>query len=113
MSTTPCSQRELAVGWALHALEPEEEARVAAHLPQCPECRERVAQTERTAALSLYLAMMTATCLELIGAKGPTLVEGPFARNALYAAMLGAATARPVLLPAPGSTGTAATSTTQ
>lgn len=61
---------------------------------------------ERTAALSLYLAMMTATCLELIGAEGPTLVEGPFARNALYVAMLGAATGRPVLLPAPGSTGT-------
>lgn len=61
---------------------------------------------ERTAALSLYLAMMTATCLDLIGADGPTLVEGPFARNALYVAMLRAATARPVLLPAPGSTGT-------
>ncbi|MFT3974731.1 MAG: FGGY-family carbohydrate kinase [Amaricoccus sp.] len=61
---------------------------------------------ERTAALSLYLAMMTSTCLELIGAAGPTLVEGPFARNALYVAMLGAATGRPVVLPAPGSTGT-------
>lgn len=61
---------------------------------------------ERTAALSLYLAMMTATCLELIGAAGPTLVEGPFARNTLYVSMLGAATARPVVLPAPGSTGT-------
>lgn len=61
---------------------------------------------ERTAALSLYLAMMTATCLELVGAAGPTLVEGPFARNALYVAMLAAATGRPVRLPAPGSTGT-------
>lgn len=61
---------------------------------------------EQTAALSLYLAMMTSTCLELIGAGGPTLVEGPFARNALYVAMLRAATGRPVLLPAPGSTGT-------
>jgi sugar (pentulose or hexulose) kinase len=61
---------------------------------------------ERTAALSLYLAMMTATCLELIGADGPTLVEGPFARNALYVAMLRAASGRPVVLPAPGSTGT-------
>lgn len=61
---------------------------------------------ERAAALSLYLALMTATCLDLIGADGPTLVEGPFARNALYVAMLAVATARPVRLPAPGSTGT-------
>lgn len=61
---------------------------------------------ERTAALSLYLALMTATCLDLIGADGPTLVEGPFARNAHYVAMLAAATGRPVRLPAPGSTGT-------
>lgn len=61
---------------------------------------------ERTAALSLYLAMMTATCLDLVGAAGPTLVEGPFARNALYVAMLAAAAGRPVRLPAPGSTGT-------
>jgi anti-sigma-K factor RskA len=51
MSTTPCSQRDLAVGWALHALEPEEEAAVAAHLPLCAECRDRVAETELTAAL--------------------------------------------------------------
>lgn len=61
---------------------------------------------ERIAALSLYLAMMTATCLELIGADGPTLVEGPFAGNSLYVDMLRAATARPVRLPALGSTGT-------
>ena len=36
----------------------------------------------RTAAVSFYLAMMTATALELIGARGPTIVEGPFAGNA-------------------------------
>ena len=28
--------------------------------------------------------MMTATALELIGARGPTVVEGPFAANALF-----------------------------
>ncbi|WP_299938192.1 FGGY-family carbohydrate kinase [uncultured Pelagimonas sp.] len=43
---------------------------------------------ERIYALSLYLALMTQTCLDLIGAKGPTLVEGPFARNADFLDML-------------------------
>ena len=51
----------------------------------------------RTVALSFYLALMTATCLRLAGALGPTIVEGPFAANTLYLAMLGAATGRPVL----------------
>ncbi|MGY1707140.1 anti-sigma factor domain-containing protein [Geodermatophilus sp. SYSU D00697] len=36
---------ELAVGWALHALEPEEETLVAAHLPECARCRHTVAET--------------------------------------------------------------------
>lgn len=68
--------------------------------------REDIAPDERASALSLYLALMTATCLDLVAADGPTLVEGPFARNDLYVAMLAAATRRSVLLPAPGSTGT-------
>jgi sugar (pentulose or hexulose) kinase len=51
----------------------------------------------RTAALSFYLAMMTDTCLRLTGAAGPTIVEGPFARNTTFLAMLRAATNRPVL----------------
>jgi sugar (pentulose or hexulose) kinase len=46
---------------------------------------------------SPYLAMMTNTCLRLTGAAGPTTVKGPFARNAEFIAMLGAATGRPVL----------------
>lgn len=50
----------------------------------------------RAAALSFYLAMMTDTCLRLTGAEGPTIVEGPFAHNTQYLAMLGAATGRPV-----------------
>ena len=33
---------------------------------------------ERFAAVSFYLAMMTATCLGMIGAEGPVVVEGPF-----------------------------------
>ncbi len=53
---------------------------------------------EKGAALSLYLALMTATCLDLIGARGPIIVEGPFARNALYLDMLTAQTGRNVLV---------------
>jgi anti-sigma-K factor RskA len=37
---------ELAVGWALHALEPEDEALFARHLPGCPRCARTVADTE-------------------------------------------------------------------
>ncbi|MFK7877446.1 MAG: FGGY-family carbohydrate kinase [Paracoccaceae bacterium] len=51
----------------------------------------------RTGALSFYLALMTDTCLQLTGALGPTIVEGPFARNPEYLSMLHAATGRPVL----------------
>lgn len=51
----------------------------------------------RSAALSFYLALMTDTCLRLTGAQGPTIVEGPFARNIEFAAMLAASTGREVL----------------
>jgi hypothetical protein len=36
---------ELAVGWALHALEPEDESLFAAHLRTCDRCRQTVADT--------------------------------------------------------------------
>jgi len=52
---------------------------------------------QRSAVLSFYLAMMTDTCLQLTGARGPTLIEGPFARNAEFTALLAAATGREVL----------------
>lgn len=61
---------------------------------------------ERFAAVSLYLAMMTATCLELTGAGGPIIVEGPFAKNRVYCAMLAAATGRTVLAGSGSATGT-------
>ncbi|MBG1232529.1 FGGY-family carbohydrate kinase [Aestuariivirga litoralis] len=61
---------------------------------------------ERRVAASYYLGLMTAKCLELIGADGPVLVEGPFASNAHLVAMLSAATGREVLLGAAEATGT-------
>ncbi|HJX44749.1 MAG TPA: anti-sigma factor, partial [Geodermatophilus sp.] len=36
---------ELAVGWALHALEPEDEALFTPHLAACPRCTRTVAET--------------------------------------------------------------------
>ncbi|GAA1715993.1 hypothetical protein GCM10009765_75930 [Fodinicola feengrottensis] len=39
---------ELAAGWALHALEPTDEARFAAHLPQCAHCQRMVADLGET-----------------------------------------------------------------
>ncbi|WP_172327633.1 FGGY-family carbohydrate kinase [Mangrovicoccus sp. HB161399] len=41
-------------------------------------------------ALSWYLALMTDTCLGLVGAEGPVIVEGPFAANPDYLEMLAA-----------------------
>lgn len=61
---------------------------------------------ERYAALSFYLAMVTAECLDMIGADGPVIVEGPFARNRHYLAMLRAATGRPVETSEDSATGT-------
>ncbi|WP_323765410.1 FGGY-family carbohydrate kinase [Marinovum sp.] len=54
----------------------------------------------RGAAVALYLALVTARCLELIGHRGEIIVEGPFARNRAYLQMLSAATGsavRPML----------------
>jgi sugar (pentulose or hexulose) kinase len=60
---------------------------------------------ERWAAACLYLALMTETCLALIGAKGPTMVEGPFSSNIAYLKALRSLTGRE-LVALPGSTGT-------
>ncbi|WP_028932361.1 anti-sigma factor [Pseudonocardia spinosispora] len=47
MSARPqCPQAELAVGWALHSLEPGDDDVVIEHLPSCPICREAIQQTE-------------------------------------------------------------------
>ncbi len=60
----------------------------------------------RFVALSFYLAMMTATCLGMIGAEGPVVTEGPFAKNGLYLQMLAAAVGRPVAGAGGSATGT-------
>ena len=57
---------------------------------------ESLTPTQKQVAVSFYLAMMAATCLELVGADGDTIVEGPFASNENFMTMLSAATARPV-----------------
>lgn len=60
---------------------------------------------ERRAAASFYLALMTATCLELIGAEGPIVADGPFAHNDLYLRMLAAASGRKVIANTEGGVG--------
>ncbi|MBY4593348.1 MULTISPECIES: FGGY-family carbohydrate kinase [Rhizobium] len=66
---------------------------------------EGASREERHAAACLYLALMTDACLGLIGAKGPVIVEGPFALNETYLKLLAALAGREVLA-LPGSTGT-------
>ena len=53
-------------------------------------------QEARFVAVTFYLAMMTAECLDITGAEGNTIVEGPFTSNRLYIEMLVAATNRGV-----------------
>jgi sugar (pentulose or hexulose) kinase len=67
---------------------------------------EPASPADRAVAASFYLALMTTTCLELIGADGPTVVEGPLAGNRLFVGMLAAAAGRPVLASATTTTGT-------
>lgn len=66
------------------------------------------AQTHAQAevALGYFLAMMTADCLDRIGAKGPVIIEGPFSANPWFVQMLAAATGRAVIAAA-SRTGTA------
>lgn len=61
---------------------------------------------EHRAAASLYQALMTATCLEMIGSRGEIIVEGPFATNQIFLAGIRSLTNRTVLASA-SQTGTA------
>jgi sugar (pentulose or hexulose) kinase len=56
----------------------------------------RLSDGQYYVAVSYYLAMMTASCLSLIGGKGKKIVEGPFSKNELYCDMLATATSSPV-----------------
>ncbi|GAK70353.1 hypothetical protein RRU01S_11_00060 [Agrobacterium rubi TR3 = NBRC 13261] len=53
---------------------------------------------ERLVAASLYAAMMTASCLELIGNSGTIIMEGPFGANRHFTAALAAITGADVLV---------------
>lgn len=64
-----------------------------------------VGSPQRAAAIGFYLALMTGTCLDLIGAEGPSVIEGTFARNPAFLTMLSAVTRRVVSASA-SSTGT-------
>lgn len=59
------------------------------------------------AVVSCYLALMTRECLELTGAGGEIVVEGPFAANRIFLQMLAASTQRPVLAQPASTMGTA------
>ncbi len=60
---------------------------------------------ERTAAASLYAALVAETSLRLAGAEGPVLIEGPLARSPLFLSALAALVPRPVI-GRPDATGT-------
>lgn len=67
---------------------------------------ERATPAQHRVTASYYLASMTATCLSLIGARGPNIVEGPFSTNPDFLDMLSAATGRPTLVSNGSNTGT-------
>ena len=57
---------------------------------------ESLSDGERTAAVSLYLALVTAACLELAGIGKQIIIEGPLARNRLFGQALAALAGVPV-----------------
>ncbi len=59
----------------------------------------------RTAAASLYLALVAHAAMAVAGAAGPIIIEGPFGRDALFAEALQSLSERPVSIAA-GATGT-------
>jgi sugar (pentulose or hexulose) kinase len=66
---------------------------------------EQLGPAERAAVASLYAALMAETCLNLAGASGPVIVEGPFAKNATFLAALASLVPSPVIA-RPDATGT-------
>ena len=80
-----CPHREVAVGWALHSLEPAEESLVAAHLPACPECAAAAALSEEVGAM--------------LGLSVPELVPSAGLEQRILS-VTGAAPAAPLVTPA-------------
>ncbi|MBV9161388.1 MAG: anti-sigma factor [Pseudonocardiales bacterium] len=88
-----CPHRELAVGWALHALEPAEESLVAAHMPECPTCTSTAAETDEIGAMlglsvpeAVPSAELEQRVLSVTGARwaapvGPRAPSAPPARH--------------------------------
>lgn len=76
---------------------PEESGPFPGHKATWTVPRTDLSEDAAQAVIAFHLALMTATCLELIGAEGPTIVEGPFAANTAFLMMLKVATDRPVL----------------
>ena len=62
-------------------------------------------------AVSLYLGMMTGTSLDLIGADGPVIVEGPFAANRTFLETLRHMSGRDIVTGGAGLTGTSSGAT--
>ncbi len=69
----PCPLNEQAVGWALHALEPDEEMAVLLHVPHCPSCQAVARDAEGV--------------LSQLGASVEQVEPPPSLRNALMAAV--------------------------
>lgn len=61
---------------------------------------------ERFALASLYAALMSATCLDLVAARGPLVIEGSFASNSLYCGLLAALRPEAPVLVSKDPTGT-------
>jgi sugar (pentulose or hexulose) kinase len=57
---------------------------------------EPISPADSRVAASLYEALMTMTCLDLIASAGPIIVEGPFAANPIFLAALHTLADRPV-----------------
>jgi Anti-sigma-K factor rskA len=69
----PCPLNEQAVGWALHALEPDEEMAVLLHVPHCPSCQ--------------AVAQDAESVLSRLGAAVEQVDPPPSLRNSLMAAV--------------------------
>ena len=80
-----CPYRELAVGWALHALEPVEESLVTGHLADCPTCASIAAETEEVGAM---LALSVPQTIPSVGLEQRILSAAGASRTAPVASRI-------------------------